>query len=114
MALQKNKTIKGFIGNYWRIVQLNMNYDLQDAVMTVALYKDQTTRDADSSAVIHSFQYDLSNSFHDENYSDGADVMKNISLKECYKVLKDLAITEEAKTEDKNEDLAYFSDASDV
>jgi hypothetical protein len=121
MALQKTKsTLIGIDGNYWRIVQLNCNYDRIDAVCTIGLYVDETTRNAGANP-IHSFKVDLSSQFHDDTYTDGSDVMKNISLKEAYKALKDLAIAEEAKPEPvvdtderKNDDLAFFNDALDV
>lgn len=113
MALQKTKsTNMGVDGNYWRIVQLNMNYDRLDAVCTVACYKDETVRN-NGSQPLTQVQFDLSNSFHNDNYTNGEDTMKNISLKEAYKVLKSLAVTENAKEERKDEDLAFFSDAID-
>jgi hypothetical protein len=40
--------------------------------------------------------------------------MSNINRKELYTVIKELAIIEEAKTEDKNEELAFFATATDV
>ena len=114
MALQKNKTTNyGVDGNYWRIAQLNCNYDRVDAVCTVLLYIDEAGRIAGNQPV-DSFQVDLSGEFHDGTYADGDDVMKNISLKEAYKALKQMAQDEDAKIEDKNDSLAFFADAVDV
>jgi len=114
MGLTKSKTTKsGYTAEYHRIGQLNMNYDRLDAVMTVLTYKDQASRDAGDEPT-GSFQYDFGSNYHDENYSNGEDSMKNVSLKEAYKVLRSLSQAEEAKTEDKNEDLAYFADATAV
>ena len=115
MALQKSKaTIYGMPGDYWRIVQLNCNYDRVDAVCTIALYIDEASRDAGNNPLSH-FKVDLAGQFHDGDYTDGDDVMKNISLKEAYKALKRMAVDEDAKSDDgKNAELAFFSDALDV
>ena len=112
-AMKKAKTTQyGVTGNHWRIAQLNMNYDRPDAVCTILLYVDEAARDAGAQP-IDSFQVDLSSDFHDGTYSDGDDVMKNVSLKEAYKSLKRLAQAEEAKDEG-NDALAFFADAEDV
>ena len=118
MALQKSKTTQfGVPGDYWRILQLNCNYDRMDAVCTIGLYIDEASRNADNSPV-DSFQVDLGGQFHNENYKDGEDAMKNISLKAAYKALKRMATDEAAKPDDpevsKNDDLAFFADAVDV
>ncbi len=114
MALQKSKETQfGISGNYWRIGQLNCNYDRVDAVCTILLYVDEASRLAGNQPV-DSFQIDLSGEFHDGTYGDGDDVMKNISLKEAYKALKTLAQDEDDKTENKNDNLAFFADAIDV
>lgn len=115
MALQKNKTVlSGFTGDYWRICQIKMNYDRTEAVMTIALYKDQTAREA-GALPIDQFQHDFGSSYHDETYSGGEDVMKNASLKEAYHVLKTKAQEEAQKDEEEqNEDLVFFADAVDA
>ncbi len=113
MGLLKSKPTKeGYTAEYHRIGQLNMNYDRLDVVMTVLTYKDKASRDAGDQP-ISSFQYDLGTHYHDEKYSNGEDAMKNVSLKEAYRVLRTLSTAEDAKTEDKNEDLAFFADATD-
>lgn len=114
MALQKVKsTLMGVDGTYHRVLQLNCNYDRLDAVCTIGTYVDKVAREAGSTPVA-SFQVDLAGEFHNENYKDGEDVMKNISLKEAYKALKRMAVVEAAKEEDVNEALAFFADATDV
>jgi len=117
MALQKTKTTAyGIDGNYWRIVQLNCNYDRIDAVCTIALYIDEAAYIAGNS-YIDSFQVDLAIEFHNGNYTDGDDIMKSISLKEAHKALKKMATDENNKAEDddtKRNDLAWFADASIV
>lgn len=115
MALQKSKsTPMGVSGNYHRVLQLNCNYDRLDAVCTVGVYVDEAARIAGSTPM-DSFQVDLAGQFHNENYKDGEDAMKNISLKEAYKALKALAVTEDAKPVDvRNEALAFYADAVDV
>ncbi len=117
MALQKTKTVKGYDANYWRIVQINTNFDRLDVNTTVALYKDEATRYADSGAVIDQKSFLLGDEFAQGNYSNGVDKMKDITLKEAYKALKKLASDEAAKEDDddtKKNDLAWFSDCSDV
>ncbi len=114
MALQKVKSTQmGVDGDYHRVLQLNCNYDRLDAVCTVGVYVDEAARNAGSTP-IDSFQIDLAGQFHNENYKDGEDAMKNISLKEAYKALKALAVVEAAKDEDKNDALAFYADAEDV
>ena len=114
MALQKIKsTDMGVDGDYHRVLQLNCNYDRVDAVCTVGTYVDQAARDAGNTPIT-TFQVDLSAEFHDKNYTNGEDIMKNISLKEAYKALKQMAIAEDAKEEGTNEALAFFADAVDV
>jgi len=117
MALQKTKTtLYGIDGNYWRIVQLNCNYDRIDAVCTIALYIDEAAYIAGNNH-IDSFQVDLAIEFHNGSYTDGDDIMKSISLKEAYKALKKMATDESNKLEDddtKRNDLAWFADASIV
>ena len=117
MALQKIiSTAMGVEGDYHRVLQLNCNYDRMDAVCTVGVYVSAAARN-DGSTPIDSFQVDLSGQFHDENYKDGEDAMKNISRKEAYKALKAMAVAEAAKTKDedgKSEKLVFYADAKDV
>lgn len=115
MALQKTKTTHhGVDGDYWRILQLNCNYDRSDAVCTVVLYLNEAARNAGNSPV-DSFQIDLAVDYHDGQYVNGDDAMKNISLKEAYKTLKQMAVDESTKPKDgQNADLAFFSDTVDV
>ena len=45
MALKKTKQLPTAVSaEYWRIVQLNANFDRLDAVMTLALYTTQQAR----------------------------------------------------------------------
>ena len=114
MGLVKNKTLPtSASGEYWRVVQVNMNYDRTDCVVTLVCYVDEDARNADAQPLT-SVQLDLGDNFHDDEYSNGEDTMKNVSLKEVYKVLKSMSQTEDNKKEDKNADLAYFADATDV
>ena len=113
MAITKIKSIKGYNAEYWRISQLNSNFDRSDAVITLSLYKDKATRDLDSNATVDSLQYDLGTDFSNELY-DGLDSVKNIKLQKAYKIFKDKAIAEAAKDEGKDESLAWFADAVDA
>ena len=115
MAIQKTKTVKGIDCNYWRIVQLNQNYDRQDAVMTLALYVNKDTRDADPIGnVMDSYQTDLAINYHDKLYSNGEDEMRNVDRKEAYRVFLAKAQAEAEKEDDKDEALAWFADAVSV
>ncbi len=115
MALRKDKYIDiDLSGDYHRILQLNCNYDRMDAVCTVGTYISQSSREGGGSPKL-TFQVDLAGEFHNKNYQDGEDVMKNISLKEAYKALKKMAVDEAAKPEDeRRDDLAFYADAVDV
>lgn len=112
MALQKTKIIKGFEASYWRIVQFSANFDRNDAVVTLSLYKDKATRDTDPNSVLESYQIDLGDELHG-SIPTGSDTIKNLKLKEAYTVFKAKAQAEAEKTEDKNEALAWFADATD-
>jgi len=120
MALQKNKTVKGFTGNYWKIIKLTQDFTKNRVDVIIVLYKDKATRDNDIFSHVHTFEHNLNDSFHSKSYSNGADTMKSISLKEAYKVLKTIAIAEQAKIDtpvegvEANEQLAFFSGATNV
>lgn len=115
MALQKNKTSRGHLCNYWRILQYSANFDRSDAVITFGLYKDAVTREADPNAVMESFTFDLGSGFHNLNYNNGQDTVKNIKLKEAYTFFKSLVVAEAAKpVEQQNTQLSFFSDAIDA
>ena len=118
MALSKVKVTRfGVDANYHRVVQLNCNYDRLDAVCVIATYLNEAARLANESP-IESFKLDLSGQFHNAHYTDAEDAMKNISLKEAYKALKQMALDEASKPNDpdspSNEELIFFSDAEDV
>ncbi|MCK5604545.1 hypothetical protein KAR91_21835 [Candidatus Pacearchaeota archaeon] len=115
MALNKIKSTQmGVDGDYHRILQLNCNFDRLDAVCTVGTYVDEAARNAGSTPIA-TFQIDLADQFHNGNYNDGEDAMKNISLKEGYKALKKMAVDEAAKpVADRRDDLVFFADAEDV
>ena len=112
MALQKTKSKNGYDASYWRILQVNSNMDRNDCVVTLGLYKDQTTREADANSIMESVQFDLGSYVLNDAVTDD-DTYKNIKLKECYKILKSLAVAEDLK-EEKNESLSFFSNAEDV
>lgn len=114
MALKKAKTINGHASEYWRIVQINTNFDRLDVVTTVALYKDKATRDADSNTVMYQFHVCLGSEFTTRKPTDALETLRNITLKEAYNALKKLAGDEAVKLVEKNLDLAYLSDAVDV
>ena len=117
MALQKTKTIKGFFCNYWRIIETNANFLRGDAVVTLALYKDQTARNEDQTAIIETISFDLGSDLNNSIYS-GSDKVKDIKVQKAYQILKQKAIEESQKTPDGvnhvNTNLLWFRDAEDV
>ena len=113
MGLQLAKTVKGHSCNYWRWVQQSSNFDRNDAVWTLALYKDKATRDADRSAVMEPYQVDLGEDFHNAINSESEN-MKDKKRKTAYTVFKAKAQAEAEKTEEKNDSLAWFADAVDA
>lgn len=114
MAFCKNKKLNtGIEINYWRIIQLNVNYDRLDAVVTLAGYLSKEARD-NGSQPIETVQFDMSSMFHNAEFS-GDEVVKNINLKEAYTTIKSLA-QKELESEDeneRNEHIIFFADATD-
>ena len=108
MGIIKNKTVKGYVGSYWRIIQINCNFDRNDAVVTFGLYKDKETRNSDPSAVIDSYSIDLGEMLN----LSGNDTVKNINISKAYITLKEKAL-EESQKEEKDDSLAFFADAVD-
>jgi len=47
MALQLNESFSGIDCNYWKIVHAQSDYEMDKTIVTIALYKDQASRDAD-------------------------------------------------------------------
>lgn len=107
MALQKTKQIKGYDTNYWRIIQLNSNFDRSDAVITLALYKDKATRTAEPGAILETIAFDLGEDFANDIYDGRADKVRSIKLKEAYKILK-------IKSQEVDSEMAFFADAVEV
>ena len=113
MALQKTTTTKqGYSANYWRFLEIHSNVNRGDAVCVFGLYKDKATRDADPDAIVKTVQFNLNSELL--NATAGNDTVKNINIAKAYASLKTRAAAEAAKEESKDEDLAFFSDASDV
>jgi len=116
MALKKDITNQhGMTCEYWRIIQLNQNYDRLDAVITIALYEHRAQRLI--GLPFMSYKFDIGCCYHDDEYLNGNDIMRNITLKEGYRMLKQLAIAEQAKPLDdpmRDARLAWFHDAEDV
>lgn len=114
MALKKIKTLPSEIsGEYWRVLQLNNNFDRQDSVIDVVLYVNDAARIAGATP-IHSFQHALGAAFSERIFT-GSDKVKNVKLAEAYKELKAQAQAEALKPEaEQNADLAFFADAIDA
>ena len=126
MAFSKIKQMStGNTGEYHRIVQLNCNYDRNDAVCTVQTYKDQIARDEGKATLGDDLKIDLKLNYHDE-VMKGDDTSRNTVLATAYKVLKEMAQVEADKPDtvkesdntvtnsDKNQSLAWWADAEDV
>lgn len=58
MALQlEHELPTGVKANYWRILQINMDFQNKHAAITVGLYKDKKAREADKQ-VLEAFTFD--------------------------------------------------------
>ena len=54
MALEQTKTFKGIEGNYWRILDINKNFNNGKIVhFTIGLYKDESIRNENSKAALY-------------------------------------------------------------
>lgn len=126
MAFKKAKTIKGHSNEYWRILQINTNFDRMDAVATFGLYKNVTTRNNDPNAVVDQYTIQLGEQYAESIYEDsnGGDerMIKNIDRAKAYEIFKTKAQIEADKPDevdgetnpDKNFDLAWFADTTDA
>jgi len=113
MALIKSRTLDtGVAAEYWRILQINNNFDRQDGVIDIVAYLDETARLAGASPM-RSFQHSLGKAFS-ERLFDGSDKVKNVELSQAYVEFKKQAQDESTKSEvERNADLAWFADAKD-
>lgn len=114
MGLEKEKVTKyGVEGEYWRIIKLASDYIEGKVSCTIALYVTYAARLAESDYIEHR-HFALNNSYMGKEYENGDDTMRNITLKEAYVILKEMAIVEHNKTEgSRNAELAWFWDADD-
>jgi hypothetical protein len=114
MALKKSKnTPQGPAAEYWRIVQLNTNFDRLDAVIDLALYTNKAAREAGAQP-FDAYRHDLGEEFAEKLFN-GNDKVKNINLQKAYTEFKQQAQAEAAKPEqERNAALAWFADAEDV
>ena len=94
MALQKSTKYKGFIADYWTITSLSDNKSDGLTRVTVSLYKDQGTRQANPEATLDCLNYTI----------QGTDMVRS----EIYPMLK-------TTTPDGQEQTApyYFENATD-
>jgi hypothetical protein len=84
MALQLKREIKGVECDYWRIIQINQNFNRKDCVITLGLYKDKETREKDETAILFTLKVDLFEEYQLGEY-EGKDIIKNINLGKAYK-----------------------------
>jgi hypothetical protein len=115
MALKKAKQMtNGTTAEYWRIIQLNINWDRLDAVIDLAVYLTKAAREAGATPM-YSFQHALGAEFT-ELLFNGNDKVKNVNLNKAYSEFKAQAVVEAAKpdSEEKNTALAWFADATDA
>lgn len=112
MGLKKIKTLNtGYQAEYFRLLEIHFNANRNDAVCVFALYKDKATRDADENAIIETVQFNLNSELL--SAQGNTDTVKNINIAKAYTALKNIAAAEAEKSEDKNEELAFFADATD-
>jgi len=114
MALEKKmETAAGVQGNYWRIIQHNMNYERLDAVVTLALYVSISHRFAGKASIFTSRTIDLGEEFLMSPFTNGVGIEEN--KRGAYLALK-RKIVEEKKKPLKEQDqlILFFDGASDV
>lgn len=122
MALQKTKEVDtmGVNGDYWRITQINTNFDRADAKTFMSLYVSGEGRVEGKHALGEDVNYKLSAKLLDrEIVLDGKEVitLKDLIRREAYAAWKAIAKEEDQKGkngEPKNEEMAFFADAKDV
>jgi hypothetical protein len=108
MALEKAITLpSGVTAKYWRTVQMNMNCDRPDCVVTLLGYKDEPTR-RDGATPLESIQVDLGMDFFASSVAQGTagDKMRTV----VYELVKARA---NAKDGD-DEPIRQLAEAKDV
>ena len=122
MGLKKTKEVDnlGVNGDYWRNIQLNINFDSNDAVCTLQQYVSQVGRESGNNPLPQSVAKPLEGNFLDREVTlDGGEVisMRDLILREVYGAWNTIAVAEQAKIdadEKGNADVAFFADASNV
>jgi len=111
MALKKEKTLNtGAVADYWRIAQININYNRPDVIVTLEVYKSKADRLAGLSP-FESVQFDIVEFLQSTATEE---ILKNITLQKAYTTIKKMANDELAKPpEIRNMALAWFADATD-
>ena len=133
MGLEKTKEVDnlGVSAKYWRPVQLNTNFNSNDAYCTLQQYVDSAGREAGKNPVPQSVQRKLENYFlaREVTLSDSTVItMRELILRESYGAWKTYAAAEqtkidayEAATDEEKKtmttgdaEVAFFSDAIDA
>ena len=115
MALKKLMvTDKGTRGDYWRVVQLNMNFDRLDAVASFSLYMTREARVAGRSQM-QNINIDLGEEFLKKQIAKNGDLGDESNKRTAYNALKRLVILEkQVSPEEQNPDILFFDGAEDV
>ncbi len=112
MALKKTKTLPdGTSGEYWRIAQMNINFDRLDGVSTIELFGSKAIRDTGNTPMGEQEQRQLQLDYLDREITlkdDTVIKMKDLIRREAYEAWK-LSDLNENKEEQN-----FFADALDI
>ena len=101
MAIKKEKEHKGYIADYWRIIQITTHVDRNETVVTLLLYKDQAAKDVNKKGnVLETKQVILPR-------VDGG-------IADIYAALKSQSITTKNDIGETLTEGGYFADAVDI
>lgn len=117
MALQKIHEQAGFTAEYWFLKQLTILRNGHDSIYaSLEPYKDLEQRQAGNYAVgFPTPHFKVSEAASTIVTLDGVEMTRADAIAKLgYDMIKEAADIEAQKTEDKNEELASFANASDI
>ncbi len=121
MALKLKKQLDntGLYGEYWRLVQVNINFDRLDGHFDLVMYSDQEARDAGKNPLNESISREIgAEALNSPIIVNGVPMMLKDAIKaRFYAVFMAKAAAEAAKTEDdttKDVEVAFFADAETI
>lgn len=121
MALKKQKQLDntGLYGEYWRLIQVNINFDRLDGRFELVMYSDQEARDGGKNPLNESISREIgAEALNSPIIVNGVPMMLKDAIKaRFYAVFMAKAVAEAAKRDDdesKDTEVAFFSDAEGV